>query len=170
MFFIDMMQLHHKYMVVDPDLNTSNPVVWTGSFNWTASAATDNDENVLIIYDSLVANQYYQEFAQRIKESGGTVGIQSISSEIPGRFELNQNYPNPFNPVTVIGFSLPINSFVSLKIYDILGREVTVLINNQMQAGKYEYKFNAENLKSGVYFYSLTTKGFSATKKLVIVK
>jgi len=166
----NMMQYHHKYMVVDPDLNTSNPVVWTGSFNWTASAATDNDENVLIIYDSLVANQYYQEFAQRIKESGGTVGIQNISSEIPQRFELSQNYPNPFNPETSIGFSLPVNSFVTLKIFDILGREVALLINNQMQAGSYEYKFNAENLKSGIYFYTLNTKGFSGTKKLVIVK
>lgn len=166
----DMMQYHHKYMVVDPDLNTSSPVVWTGSFNWTASAATDNDENVLIIYDSLVANQYYQEFAQRIKESGGTVGVQSISSEIPQKFELSQNYPNPFNPLTNIGFSVPVNSFVTLKIFDILGREVAILINNQMQAGKYEYKFNADNLKSGVYFYSFTAKGFSDTKKLVIVK
>lgn len=166
----DFMQYHHKYMIIDPDLISSNPVVWTGSFNWTATAATQNDENILIIYDSLVSNQYFQEFAQRIKESGGTVGIQSISSEIPQKFELSQNYPNPFNPVTSIRFYVPVSSFITLKLYDILGREVAVLFNNEIQAGKYEYKLNAENLKSGVYFYSLTSKEFSDTKKLVIVK
>lgn len=93
------------------------------------------------------------------------VGVNNISSEIPEGFKLNQNYPNPFNPSTKISFSIPKSGFVNLKIYDMTGREITNLINEQLQAGSYEVDFNASHLSSGVYYYKLTSGNFSEVKK-----
>lgn len=89
---------------------------------------------------------------------------------IPEVFNLFQNYPNPFNPETVIKFQLPLNGFVSLKVYDMLGREITTLINNEMHAGNHEVNFNASNLSSGVYFYKLDSGAFSSIKKMMLLK
>lgn len=99
-----------------------------------------------------------------------SVGITSNSTEIPDRYSLYQNYPNPFNPVTKINFDLPQNSFVKLSLFDILGREVSVLVNENLSAGKYEYEFNAANFSSGAYFYKLETSKFSDVKRMIISK
>jgi hypothetical protein len=98
------------------------------------------------------------------------IGINSQGTEIPKEFSLNQNYPNPFNPVTKIKFALPVSGFVSLKIYDILGNEIHVLDASYRQAGYYEAEFDASNLASGIYFYKLDTEGYTATKKMTLVK
>jgi hypothetical protein len=98
------------------------------------------------------------------------IGVKNLGNQIPGSYQLYQNYPNPFNPATKIKFDLPKEGFVTLKVYDILGREVAVLVNQQLQAGSKEYEFNAINLPSGVYFYKLKAGDFTATKKLVLVK
>ena len=93
------------------------------------------------------------------------------NESFPQEFSLSQNFPNPFNPNTTISFSLVDNEFVSLKIYDILGREIKTLINNEeMESGFYEIDFDANNLNSGIYFYKLTTNNFSEMKKMVLVK
>ena len=91
-------------------------------------------------------------------------------STIPSTFSLEQNYPNPFNPTTTIRFSLANNEFVSLKIYDVLGKEISTLISEEMNAGTYTVNWNASALPSGVYFYRLQAKNFSETKKLVLTK
>jgi len=91
-------------------------------------------------------------------------------SNIPQRFELYQNYPNPFNPETIIRFDLPENQFVSLKVYDLHGREVNKLVNNFLKAGSHEIKFDASNLPSGIYFYQIVTPKFTNTKKMILVK
>ena len=83
---------------------------------------------------------------------------------------LNQNYPNPFNPSTTIQFSLPAKEFVTLKIYDVLGKEITTLVNEELNAGSYKNDWNASNLSSGVYFYRLQAGKFSQTRKLTLVK
>lgn len=98
------------------------------------------------------------------------VGITNISSEIPEGFKLNQNYPNPFNPSTKINFQIPTSGFVNLKIYDMTGREITNLVNEQLQEGTYEADFNASHLSSGVYYYKLTSGNFSEVKKMMLVK
>lgn len=90
-------------------------------------------------------------------------------------FSLEQNYPNPFNPSTTIKYSIPSDanresSIVSLKVFDILGREVTTLVNKQQNAGNYEVTFDASNLNSGVYFYKLTSGSFSESRKMLLVK
>jgi endo-1,3(4)-beta-glucanase len=100
----------------------------------------------------------------------GVIGIQPISNEIPGKFTLNQNYPNPFNPVTNINFSLPKKSFVKLVVYDALGREIAMLVNDELVPGIYKIDFNASQLASGVYFYRLDAGDFTDVKKMMLVK
>lgn len=99
-----------------------------------------------------------------------SVGIQNISSQIPDKYKLENNFPNPFNPSTNIKFQIPQKSFASIIIYDMLGREVITLLSEELNAGYYNYQFNAENLNSGIYFYTLVTDNFSETKKMVLVK
>jgi hypothetical protein len=96
-------------------------------------------------------------------------GIEQIS-EIPEKFNLEQNYPNPFNPSTTISFSIPSSAFTSLKVYDMLGNEVTTLVNEEKQSGTYEVKFDAASLSSGIYFYTLKAGSFSQTKKMILMK
>ncbi|HAX48849.1 MAG TPA: peptidase S8, partial [Bacteroidetes bacterium] len=86
------------------------------------------------------------------------------------KFSLHQNYPNPFNPVTNIKFSIPKSGNVSLKVYDILGREVAELVDEFKPQGNYLVDFNASFLSSGVYFYRLETSEFTEVKKMVLVK
>jgi hypothetical protein len=90
--------------------------------------------------------------------------------QLPTSFKLEQNYPNPFNPSTNINFSLPERSFVELKIYNILGIEISTIVNKELQAGNYTYSFDAENLTSGIYFYKLNAGKFSVTKKMTLIK
>ncbi len=99
-----------------------------------------------------------------------SVLISQISSEIPSGFSLSQNYPNPFNPNTVIGFQLPTAGFISIKIYDINGKEVSELVNENLKAGEYKINFDGSKLSTGVYFYKLTTDNFTQTKKMLLVK
>ncbi len=98
------------------------------------------------------------------------IGIKPISSEVPNSFNLIQNYPNPFNPSTKINFALPKDAFAKIIIYDILGREVATLLNEQLKAGTYQADWNASNYSSGIYFYRLETDGYIETKKMVLVK
>jgi hypothetical protein len=98
------------------------------------------------------------------------VSVKNRHSSLPGKFELGQNYPNPFNPTTTISFTLPSKSFVSLKIFDALGREVSTLISEEMPAGTYTRQWNAGRLASGMYFYRLQAETFSETRKLVLLR
>ena len=85
-------------------------------------------------------------------------------------FNLQQNYPNPFNPSTTIKFSIPASGFVTLKIYDILGKEVSTLVNENKTSGVHQVSFNAAGLSSGVYFYELKMENFVSVKKLLLTK
>ena len=89
---------------------------------------------------------------------------------VPNRIILSQNYPNPFNPSKTIKYGIPERSFVELRIYDILGREVTLLVNEQQEAGYYEINFNAAILSSGIYLYRLQAGDFIHTKKMILMK
>jgi hypothetical protein len=102
--------------------------------------------------------------------------VRSINENTPLTFYLSNNYPNPFNPSTNIDFEIPYSSYVTLKVFDILGRELAVLINGNLTAGTYTYNFNASNLPSGTYFYRLCanegqgSRAFSQTKAMILVK
>jgi hypothetical protein len=97
------------------------------------------------------------------------VSNRDITNELQGAFQLFQNYPNPFNPSTKLNYQLPKPSFVTLKIYDVLGNEVTALVNEKKPAGRYEINFNASNLSSGIYFYELQAGSFLETKKMILL-
>lgn len=97
-------------------------------------------------------------------------GITQLGNNTPERFALHQNYPNPFNPVTKIKFEIPKAGQVSLKIFDITGKEVLLVTNAQMNAGTYSYEWNASAFASGIYFYKLETKDFTSVKKMILVK
>jgi len=86
------------------------------------------------------------------------------------QFVLEQNYPNPFNPATNIQYAVSRRQFVSLKVYDVLGNEVAILVNEEKLAGNYEIEFDAGNLSSGIYFYRLVASSFIQTKKLILMK
>ena len=85
-------------------------------------------------------------------------------------YSLSQNYPNPFNPSTVIKYSIPQGGFVQLFVYDLLGRKVSSLVNEEQSLGNYKIEFNAKNLSSGIYFYRLNSGGFTKTKKLILLR
>ena len=89
---------------------------------------------------------------------------------IPAKYYLSQNYPNPFNPVTNLEFGIPDLGFVTLKIYDVIGRELVTLVNEIKKPGYYKVTFNASDLSSGVYFYRMTAGDFVAVKKFLVLK
>lgn len=97
-------------------------------------------------------------------------GVTPVSNEIPKVYNLSQNYPNPFNPSTTVNFDLPNSSQAKLVVYDMLGRQVDVLLDGQLNAGRYKVDWNASNFSSGVYFYKLSAGDFTDTKKLTLVK
>ena len=93
-----------------------------------------------------------------------------IENSTPEYYNLSQNYPNPFNPSTKIQYSIPSNQIVQLKIYDILGKEITTLVNKEQSAGTYEVNFNANNLTSGIYFYTIKAGNYTDTKSMILMK
>lgn len=97
-------------------------------------------------------------------------GVEEVQGSVPESYQLKQNYPNPFNPTTNIEFTLLNSGFVSLKVYDVLGREVLTLLNEERPAGNYKATFDANNLPSGTYFYTLKSGEFSQTKKMLLTK
>ena len=103
-------------------------------------------------------------------ESEFPVSVDDQNPELLIKYKLYQNYPNPFNPTTIIKWQIPDNRFVTLKIYDVLGREVTTLFNEELSAGKYEAVFDASRFSSGIYFYQLKAGKFIETKKMLLIK
>jgi len=101
---------------------------------------------------------------------GPVTGVTNNGTEIPNNYALEQNYPNPFNPSTVIKFSLPKSGFVTIKVYNSMGKEVETLISESMSAGNHMLSFDASALSSGLYFYKIITSGFTDTKKMLFVK
>jgi phosphatidylserine/phosphatidylglycerophosphate/cardiolipin synthase-like enzyme len=166
--------LHHKYAIVDAEMLSGSAYTITGSHNWSNSAETKNDENTVIIKDDRIANLYLQEFAARYYEAGGTntivLGVTEIGDGIPSSFSLSQNYPNPFNPVTEIRFTIHDSRFTTLKVFDILGREIATLVNESMKPGTYSVSWDASQLSSGVYFYRLQSGNFTDVKKMVLMR
>ena len=124
-----------------------------------------NNDSSLAIWNGVFGDGCYVSGG-----SGGTVTLTGNNSfELKG-YSLSQNYPNPFNPNTVVSFQIPVPGFVSLKIYDVMGKEVAKLVNEFKQAGNYSIDFNAANFPSGVYYYRLEAGDFTDTKKMILVK
>ncbi|NLA22085.1 MAG: T9SS type A sorting domain-containing protein [Candidatus Marinimicrobia bacterium] len=107
---------------------------------------------------------------QFITNSKPTATNSRPENNLPRRFYLEQNYPNPFNPVTRIKYSVPKTSYLTIKVYDVMGREVATVFDGVQQAGNYTAILDGSNLTSGIYFYKMETNGFVETKKLVLLK
>lgn len=115
-------------------------------------------------------NNWTSDWAQFNPKNYQIVGVNQISSIVPENFILEQNYPNPFNPSTNLEFGISKSGFASLKIYDMLGKEVVTLVNSNLTPGTYKYEFNASGLSSGIYFYTLSADGFTQTKRMSLIK
>lgn len=103
-------------------------------------------------------------------ETPNPVGVINYTNEIPQKYSLEQNFPNPFNPVTMMKYNIVKDGFVKVAVYDLLGREINTIVNENQKAGTYTVQFDAAGLPSGVYFYKLITNGFTETRKMMLVK
>ncbi|HMS34318.1 MAG TPA: Omp28-related outer membrane protein [Ignavibacteria bacterium] len=156
-------------------LNSGNSWNANQTFTKNISAVLDpswvpSNCKIIAFVNKAESNFSLSMIEQAIEEDVTTVGITGNSNDVSGSFLLSQNYPNPFNPSTVIRYSLSENRFVELKVYDMTGKEVAGLVSKKQNAGIYEVKFNADNLSSGMYIYSLTAGNFSDKKKMLLLK
>jgi hypothetical protein len=139
-----------------------------GGVQWTSDFSSTN------VFLNAIANSNTKGFSVgsngTIFKKDNIVSVTQISTTIPTSINLYQNYPNPFNPETTIKFDITRLGFVSIKVYDISGKEVRNLLNGVKEAGSYQLKFDGAGLNSGVYFYRLTTEGNTITKSMVLVK
>ena len=135
--------LHHKYLIADQGDSVADPLVLTGSHNWSNSAETRNDENTVIVHDQQIANQYFQEFVKRFSENGGVIGVNEIS----GNDFAFSVYPNPAsNQLAVGNGQLAIRS---IQIYDMLGHRVFQL---QLTTYNLQITIDISSLIPGIYF------------------
>jgi hypothetical protein len=164
-------------------------------YNFQISEGLNIDLNNLLIdtlltdttykYENLNINQIY---SWRIKASNdfgeskwteifkfktaadSVISVEELDLNLPKEYSLDQNYPNPFNPTTTISFGLPESGMTSLKVYNIIGQEIAVLVNEELQAGIYNIPFDASAMTSGLYLYRLQSKEFIAIKKMLLIK
>lgn len=171
--------------------NSTQSISGTGQFNLPANLESFTIDNNIDLHRNVQVNCRYQHVSGSITNNGfylftggknpgllndvtpDTPAItENTSTEnlVPGEFSISQNYPNPFNPSTKINFSVPNASNVKITVYDITGREVTTLINSQVEAGNHTVSFDSGNLSSGVYFYNITSGSFTKTMKMILSK
>ena len=156
----------------DIERKLSNENIWKKVGNVTGAGNSNEINNYNFTNIGLATGKYNYRLKQ--VDYNGNFEYFSLTSEviigIPSKFSLSQNYPNPFNPSTKINYELPKDNFVSLKIYDMTGKEVVSLVNEMKVAGYYTVNFNGVNLSSGIYFYSIKAGEFVNTKKMLLVK
>ncbi|MFZ1322997.1 MAG: SBBP repeat-containing protein [Ignavibacteria bacterium] len=151
-----------------------------GSFQWEKNyyiSQTPEDfiynialDNLNNIYVTGISFSSTTDFDITTIKYSQTVGIDPSQTYLPDKFTLHQNFPNPFNPSTVIGYDLNASGFVSLIIYDILGKKITTLVNQNQQAGTYEILWNASDSPNGFYFYEMKFEKYSSVKKMLLIK
>ncbi len=139
-------------------------LIYGGTYNLTFSAPG--------YYTETVPNVYVKNDSTTIRNVLLNPIVQGITNgnTAPSEYKLYQNYPNPFNPVTFINYELPITGFVKLVIYDVLGKEIAIIVNQKQNPGKYQVEWNAANYPSGIYFYKLLSEKYTGTGKMVLVK
>ncbi len=135
---------------------------------YTSTYDVKFDEN-----KNLYTQSYYGWTVDKWRYNGTLptiTGVEEVGGTIPELYNLKQNYPNPFNPTTNIEFSLSKSGHVSLKVYDLLGKEIVTLVDENKAVGNFKVTFDARNVPSGTYFYTLKSREFSQTKKMILVK
>jgi hypothetical protein len=143
---------------IQTSIGTNQTITINGSFN--LSGNTVSGTYSVNVYGTICAGTW-----------GPIMSLIDINEiNIPTEYFLSQNYPNPFNPVTVIKYSIPEQNFVTLKVFDTQGNEITTLVNEVKPAGSYEIKYDAANLSSGIYFYKIQSGNYSQMKKMMLLK
>jgi len=144
-----------------------NDTQWVMIALIAAKGSTMNESiNKLRIRAQIIQNISYDDLVKRksLRE------LKDNSLFIPEYYHLSHNYPNPFNPVTTIKYSLPVGSLVTLKVYDLLGNEISTLVNKEQEAGEYSVEFSADGLSSGMYFYTISARAFTRAKKMILLR
>ncbi len=159
-----------------------NDYIFVGTGKNGVYESTDNGANWIQINSGLINTQvtslvfdnynylYCGTSGNSVYKSSQPIGIKNISAEIPSAFLLLQNYPNPFNPATTIRYKVASSKDIKLVIYDILGKEISTLVNEKLQPGTYEVNWNGSQYSSGAYFYKLTAGDFNQTKRMLLIK
>jgi hypothetical protein len=129
-------------------------------------------QDTWVLVNKLTKEEYPLSNAGTIDIVGEVSGftLKKEGASLPVQYALSQNYPNPFNPVTTISYSVPADGLVSLKVFDLLGEEVAAIVEGDHQSGNYTVQFDGSHLSSGVYFYKLTSRDYTLTKKLILMK
>ncbi len=165
--------LYNLSLTIQQEINTA-PAFFTMPIKIKVERITGMD-TIITVFN----NQQIQKFSFTITDEPTNVIFDPYNdilktifkeSSVPFFYSLKQNFPNPFNPTTTIEYEIPTNTYVVMKLYDILGREVRTLVNVPLKAGKYSLKVDASSLSNGVYFYTLSAKDFFDVKKMVVVK
>lgn len=162
-------ELTHSF----PNLFVNDTVQWEFLYTAPDSIVADTLYSVAnsVNLDSIPTNldqwNFGENFLVTVYDNPVSVQNEELT---PDQFVLYQNYPNPFNPTTIIRFQISNFGFVNLKVYDLLGNEVAILVNENKPAGEYEVEFSSDGLSSGIYFYKLETKNFSAIKKMILLR
>jgi photosystem II stability/assembly factor-like uncharacterized protein len=152
-------ELTNAQQMLDIEISESNPnVVWACAKGYFLYKSTDGGDSFVKI--TAMRDSIYQS----------TVAVREETPLVPLQFALEQNYPNPFNPATVISFQLPVSSRVTLKVFDVNGREVARLVDGNLTAGNHAVTFAPRDLASGIYFYKITAGKFSQTRKAILMK
>lgn len=160
--------------------STNERATWTGFGQTidhsTSLVTTPNTITPDSLVTSVVLNDAQSIYVALARKSGTTENTLGTGTAVekedglPSEFSLSQNYPNPFNPSTTISFSIPKSSFVNLKVYDVIGKEVANLLSEFVNAGNYKVNIEASNLASGIYFYNLQSGSFNQTRKMILMK
>jgi xylan 1,4-beta-xylosidase len=155
------------------ECNISGTGSWTTFKTFSAKllSAVSGNHDVYLLFTGSVTNKLFMLQSFYFTGTVTTTGVHGFQgSNIPKKFNLEQNYPNPFNPATRIEYSVPVNSNVTVKVYDILGNQVATLFEGSRQPGNYVVSFNGSELSSGVYLYQMKSNNFIETKKLILLK
>jgi hypothetical protein len=164
-------ELNNKGFEIERSIDDDNNFVTVGFVDGKGNSTEINYYSYSDQPDLNGSHQLYYRLKQ--VDFDGTFSysnVVNVNYDVPREFVLNQNFPNPFNPSTRITYFVPKESFVSIKVYDFLGREVKTLVNNFQTTGSYEIVFDASDLPSGTYFYTLVTENYSSTKKMLLLK
>ncbi|MBL7128564.1 MAG: T9SS type A sorting domain-containing protein [Ignavibacteria bacterium] len=181
--FLQTGSFNNRVFNTNAELNLQNPYGYENNGSWMPLAGSPALTGGNFTYANLMnpfftqttfvgafgSNNWTANWAQ-FNPTNYVIGIKNISLEVPSEFQLSQNYPNPFNPTTKINFAIPKTGVVTLKVYDVTGKEIANLLNQNLTAGSYEYEFDASDLTSGIYFYTLSGENFRETKKMMLVK
>ncbi len=162
---------------IGPNISNGNIIMIIGSGPFAFKKWTSEDYTTSIIMGSDLQDLLNKKFIAQAAYNNNFVVPDSIKTPVdennnvlPSGYKLAQNYPNPFNPVTIISYSIPKEGFVTLKVYNSLGKEIATLVNEEKLSGDYKVQFDASRLASGIYYYRINAGNFSATRKLILLK